>query len=60
MRIPNYGEVRKLFVFAATVMGNALTLGVVPEGVQVWTFLFLNVAGAYGIYAMPNDDGPVN
>lgn len=52
-------EVRKFMVGLATAAGEAITLGVFAGDVSRWVAIGLSVAGAYGIYRVPNADAPL-
>jgi hypothetical protein len=50
----NWRKYRKLLVFIVTALGDAVTLGLIPEAYQPLALAFITVAGGYGIYRVEN------
>ena len=46
---------RKCLVAAATVLAQVVSLGVAHGTAQNWLVIVLAAAGAFGVYAVPND-----
>lgn len=53
-------EVRKLLVALTGALGQGLDVGLVPDQYKPYVSVVLALATAYGVYQVPNADGPVS
>lgn len=59
MKKLNLSKYRKLLVALATLLSSVASLSVLPDKYQATVDSALALLGAYGVYAVPNVDYPV-